>query len=416
MSRRESVSAPPVCPPGHTPEYSKVKPLRFIKKLTEKSKQERFYKASRMASHFRIIGFILPALIFSGVALWPLSWAGPPSSSTHTHVHVVQEGETLSEILVQYRNGQQLWGGGGLVDKTWKLNQNVVKNEGDLIRPGTSILLPDELFAAEEDHTQASRSPATETETESATEEDEPETPQPVTTPQPAVPVTEIPEKPPEEKWANGSLTVMPTFSYFRLTSVDSAAGVSADLVSTVNPGLDFKWNQKWSDSTETFISGGFESTKVETDITDKIVNNSSNTLSHAEVGVEQGLGSGFKLGASVGVTQELLVTATSLTVVQLDRNFYPTLGADLSYRLVDQNHTAIDATGGAFILLPSTTDTLDVKMGTGYKFGVNIRQDISASWHLLGGANYLSQTQDTSLTTQAFSEVQFLFGVSFSY
>jgi hypothetical protein len=368
-----------------------------------------------MASFFGIFGFMLPALIFSGVALQPLSWAGPPSPSAQTHVHIVKEGETLSEILVQYRNGQQLWGNGGLVDKAWKLNQAIVKNEGDLIRPGTSILLPDELFAVEEDHVQASRSPATETETEN--EEDEPETPEdPAAAQKPAVPVTEIPEKPVEEKWAEGSLTVTPTFSYFRLTSVDTAAGVSADLVSTVSPGLDFKWNQKWSDSTETFISGGFESTKVETDITDKIVNNSSNTLSHAEIGVEQGLGFGFKLGALVGVTQELLVTATSLTVVQLERNFYPTLGADLSYRLIDQNHTAIDATGGAFILLPSTTDTLDVKMGTGYRFGVSIRQDISASWHLLGGADYLSQTQDTSLTTQNLSEVRFLFGVSFSY
>ncbi|MDR3608515.1 MAG: hypothetical protein P4M08_14220 [Oligoflexia bacterium] len=358
---------------------------------------------------------LLAAPLVGSLVIQLATWSFAPFSrgeeilaeNSRKHVYRVEEGETLGAILEHYDNLHRLWGTHGLVVKTWKMNRELVKHQGDFILPGTLILLPDELFA-ESSPKASPRAPASESKPLS----DAPLAP--VAADPPFEPVVLTRNR--DEKWAEGSLTLTPTFSYFRITSTETSKGVSADLVSELSPGFDFKWRQTWSDSTQTFLGGGLESTKVGSSLVNKTISGEDNTLSHVELGVEQCLGAKLSVVGSIGAAQELTVAASSLTNVQVDENFYPKLAAGLSYRLLEKNHTSIDFSGGGFILLPVATDIYDVKLGSGYDLGIGLRQDLSQSWHLVGDAVYLSQTQNTSLTTQTLSEIRFSFGFSYSY
>lgn len=356
------------------------------------------------------------AVQLTGGFLLRNSWCGmlvTDHKPSIKHIYKVEQGETLGEILEHYDHLHRLWGAQGLVRKTWKMNDKIVKNEGDFIFPGVLIELPEELFSENAPSVESRRAPASEPAPLAPPVEPQPD-PAPV-----ILPKNSVDQKTPlleNEKWAEGSLTLTPTFSYFRISSTDSAVGVSAGLVSTLSPGLDFKWNQKWSDTTQTFLSGGLMMTKLQSDALNKSVGGQSNTLSHMEMGVEESISPRIKLAAYAGVSQELTLTSSSLTALQVDENFYPKLGAALSYQLLEKKHTALDLGAGAFILAPVATDTYDVKLGTGFELRIGLRQDLSASWHLLGGAGYLNETQNTSITTQSLSEIRFNFGFSYSY
>ncbi len=354
----------------------------------------------------------------AGGILLRSSWCGMVATdSSKKHIYKVERGETLGEILEHYDTLHRLWGSHGLVRKTWKMNDKIVKNEGDFILPGVLIELPDELFAGDAPNS-SSRTPASEGAPLSQAETPA-QAPLAPTEPKPDISPVVLPknrDNPETEKWAEGSLTLTPTFSYFRISSTDPSAGVSAALVSTLSPGFDFKWSQKWSDSTETFLSGGLMMSKLQSTVLNKSVGNVDNALSHGELGLEQRIGSRLKFLAYLGVSQELTLISSSLTAVQVNENFYPKLGADLVYRPLERNHTALDLNAGAFVLAPVATDGYDVKLGSGYDLGIGLHQDLSASWHLLGSAGYFGQNQNTSLTTQSLSEIRFGFGFSYSF
>ena len=220
----------------------------------------------------------------------------------------------------------------------------------------------------------------------------------------------------PPSTWANGDVTLMPVFSYSRISSTELSNGTSARLISGLNTGLNLRWEQKWSDFFQSFFEGGVFNSTYQDEGSSKTVTGTPQLLSHFSLGANLHPTDRLSIRGYVGASQELIATAQNLTSIQLDRNFYPKLGLDLDYRMIEFHHTSLSALMEGYLLLPQTADGYDVQLGNGYLLGTEIAQDLSRAWSIGGGVGFRSQSQNTGETKQNFTEIEFTMGIQFIY
>lgn len=314
--------------------------------------------------------------------------------------YVVQEGETLGEILL-HLNILPLWGKHGKVRETWLLNRSVLRNEGDLVYPGTKIILPlpaPRLARLEN----ANRAPA--------------EVSAPTPHASPDVPASATPTAPLDRDVPH-RLSLSLGYGFTELSANDPVSGDSAKLTSSHDVRITALWAQEWSESFESFLQFGLRAIDFDPSSNpNKTLSGSSNVPAHLAVGAQTSFGSRLSLRYFVGYGQELFIRGLNSNTLSVDQAALVSGTAELDAKVYQRASTTIGAKASGIYLGVGSTDSYSIHSGSLLGGGLYLEKGTgaSSSSHLRFDLDFSERKQNTSVTNQ--SESVLLGSLTFSF
>jgi hypothetical protein len=325
------------------------------------------------------------------------------TASAFALTYVVKKGDTLSGIAGQTLHGK-IYGETGGLKKLVLLNPDL-KNP-DLIFPGDKINLSEDdyvLAEASAGLAGANRRPA-EIEFEKAADQS-----LEVVKPEAIAPSQ-------EEKEGYSLLETNPRFFYTRIDGIEPDNGSTGKLLSKLNYGISGSWRQLWSESFESYVTLGVTRFNL-TSATNRMLENSKQTLADLEAGVRWHLTDKTVMLFSLGAGDEIFYRASSTSVVTIDSVMVPKLNFGLTQDLITKKPFTLGAELKLTGLSPTSTDSYSVKTGWAYQGRLFVKQEPkSSSLTLSTGVFYGARHQNTSYVNQKRTDVGIDFGLSWSF
>lgn len=327
--------------------------------------------------------------------------------------YVVRSGDVLSRIA-RRELGPPIYGKKGSLNQLLKINSKIYNP--NYIRVGQTIEILDTQVAPQpistlpvEKEKEVIRNPQSENTV------DAPEATLATTAVEEQVQPNVAPELPVEPSFQQYNLlSFSPTFSYLKVNG--SANGNTSTLISDLNYGGDFSWNQMWSEKFHSFLSLGFSEVQIQ-QASNRTISNANQIYSRINAGGEYQLSQKVAVGGSLGTQSQIFYHSSSVTDLTIDKVFIPqaNVWGKWDFYQLGQFTTGTSLQGG--LLLPSSTSTYTISMGYNYRTTLYLRQELpSQTVRLQGGLYYGQSIQNTSISNLSTSEVGIIFGLSWAF
>ena len=322
------------------------------------------------------------------------AWAGTPDGSLQ---YYVLPGDQLGRVL--QRMGLRLWGKNGAMKKAIQLNPHAIRNKGNLILAGSSIILPAQVTT----HTASSsknRQPAVA----------EIVGPVPVDTPSPTLAV----EKSPKKSSGFGTIMLRPTLSFSAIDSTDNSNQAHTKLFSNLNSGARFWLIQNWSESFETITMIEFERTDFEPP-SNKTLSGAKHTLWDLGFGARIKPRRTFSIfGAIHNASQNFIhASQTNTNELVLKRVAIPRVSAEVMYDVLARTPFRVGVGAESAFHFSRTANEFTVKRGFSYGGKIYLKHDLDR-FEIETTAFFRELNQGTALTHQTVQELGV--GLGFAY
>lgn len=296
--------------------------------------------------------------------------------------YIVKKGDTLSEIAHKNYSGS-VYGKNGSLQKLLNLNPHI--KDKNFIKIGKLINLGD--FENE-------RGLASEQVNITVAEK-----------PNVIPPVIESKiENKPQEKISNNknylsTVTIAPIVFFTRIDSTDIATNAKALLISNINYGVKFNWEQNWSDDTSTYQELKTAQLSFTDNLTSStIIENKNVSVSGIGIGANFNRTNSISWGAKVNYGQEIYARGkSSSNSVILDSVSVPAASIYARFKLANRGPFALSADLEAKSLLAAETSNYTTSTGTGYVGKLGFSQD-KEKYKMGCDLFYKQQQQDSSI------------------
>lgn len=337
--------------------------------------------------------------IFYTLYAFAVTFAAFTATNAGAYTYVVKKGNSLSKITGQLVPGPA-WGKNGSLKKVLALNPQI--QNPNFILPGQIINIDGILSNEQVQCAGLERMPAAVDEVESPSEETS-NAPAPVAAEPVAPPAPADVEKAPAFK-RRAVVALIPFYTLSGITAKDNTSGITSTFASLYNAGIRAAYIQEWTPSTQSFVSLKFSQIAFEqpTDSSRSIVNSKA-FLSGVALGLSTGLTSRLNLELSADYQKEVFARAVSTQSATIDAVTIPSLGAKISFDIVDLDPFVLGLSSLVLIKMSTTTDAYIVKMGTQYGAIIYLKQfvgDNEAS-NFQTELSFTARDQGTSLIHQ---------------
>lgn len=252
----------------------------------------------------------------------------------------------------------------------------------------------------------------------------------PVQTPEPAEPVLKIPDAPdahdlrienknrPNVFSQYTLLSVAPLFSFSRLDATDNTNGSHATMGSALNLGLEFGWQQFWSELFQTSLNLNAKS-ETFTATSSLPINNSTQVYGGIDLEAKTGRETSLQGLVHLGVEQAPFIRGASVGVNTIDAIAIPDVGVGISLPIYNSQIFSFKFEPTVDYLAPATTAFYNVQSGYTVMGKFTLEQKSQDSWdHKRLSANLFFSygNQNTTLTNQTVQELGASLNFSFDF
>lgn len=199
---------------------------------------------------------------------------------------------------------------------------------------------------------------------------------------------------------------------YSRIDSSLQSANANAVLLSKPLFSAHFKWEQFWSDSTQSFIRWGLESIPYQ-DASRGSINGEKQNISLMGFGLNQRLFFGIFASIEAGEREEIFVTSYLSGSASLETrpiNYYRLV---FSKKLAAVNNLSLTGSLGVDYLSGTSGSNYKVHSGQDYFGQLQVTQKFK-NFSFFGQGEYINSNQKTSLTTQTRKDIKTQLGFIF--
>lgn len=341
-----------------------------------------------------------------------------PAWSQENLIYQVKKGDTVGEILASL-GICPVWGKNNALAKTVAINRDVLKKNGNFVRPGKKIRLP---VTSLPEHQDYQISPDGEvrflTPTLSgnclsgyiAQNRSDEQTREITST----TPPTEIPtETKEEDSEAHGNLRVSTDIFYTSFDMTDSLTKEKAQINSRVNHAYQVAWEQQWDKNNHTFLFFRTEKQAYEA-VADRMPTQSFN-LNGFGFGYQKKMSERFDVKMSALAQERLFARSTNVVNLMLDRAMVTSLSVTPIYKFYSKGPFSLSADFGLGYLLSGKTSNYSIKSGYNYRAGLLLTQEIK-DFVLFGRSYYGVENQDSSISQKTMKELGISAGLSWSF
>lgn len=302
--------------------------------------------------------------------------AGPPDLTT-PQVYRVKPGDTLSQILFSMNLGP-LYGPKGFVAQIAKLNQKMVRDGGDGIRPGGLIIIRQMPSLDQAPPAKGVDAPPT---AKSGTAPSF-TAPFPTATPEPIL-------------FSDISLSV--GADYLALDGQQISNGTYGRLLSELSPALNVDWRQGWSEQFGTHVFLSWQNIRIQPAPQGTSVQNTSPSRSAIGFGFSYRLTPNLSFKMDGGMAQQLFYHAVSTGVLMIDTVPLLRLHQELQFKIIKRGPFAVQASAGGSLFGAGAGSGYDIEAGSGFDLGLQIEQSFKTSTFGCG-PRYEERKQKTSI------------------
>lgn len=331
----------------------------------------------------------------------------------------VRTNDTLSEIL----SGLGIcpvWGQKSMIKKTTKLNKDLIKKHGHLIRTKRIITLPVTSLPENQDYALksdlivefVSNSPRNKCKTINRQVAQVPQKRSTVIPSKIEEPITE--ERFLEEGPNSfGVLKIFEDVYFSAMDLTDKNSKDKAELLSRVNQATQVNWEQVWDEKNKSLLY--YRSDKQSYDPFENKFSGKSLNLLAFGIGYERGLSKNSSLALSLGIQEKAFLRAINANSLKLERAMVPTMTLNYNHKLVSKGKFELFGDIGAALLMSTKTSNYSIKSGQRYGAGIAVVQKLK-DFELKGRGFYNIENQDTSIMTKKMKELGVSISLSWSF
>jgi hypothetical protein len=349
---------------------------------------------------------------FGFLALFQLGSAAANSARPHARFfggsknvgqflrYKVNSGDELGKIL-QVLGLTPLWGEGGFVAQTARLNQGVVNAKGDAIFSGQVLILPVEKL-------RASSHFSVDTATRFVTLDWHPEISDRSIASAESEPLPHLDSVQPITH-VKRFFSLIPQLGFSGIKAKYSDQ--SSTLASQLNSGFRFEYGQSWSQKFTTKLELTYMKISFENPVPETL-DNASSSLTHFELTANYQLFESLRYFVMIGFGQEFFIRATSSTNLNLDRVALPYTQAGVAYDIYKKEIFTLGAELSGKLIASGRTSSYDINLGLGYRTKLYLLDEMNKVFTLSTGFWWQSINQSTTILDQTKVEAGLEMGV----
>lgn len=199
------------------------------------------------------------------------------------------------------------------------------------------------------------------------------------------------------------------------LSSTDTVGGATQKAVSSLAVGGGLIWTHFWSKKIHFFLSG--EITKLQFKVNEKTtLTNSSVSKSSVDIGLKYKFNKRNELSGSFGISEKLLLSGVSSTVVELKKAKVPNIMINGRTSVHDfDSGFQLGILYGVGVLIKSSQDGYDTKSGSSYNAGISSRYSNKKRTFFINGS-YHQESIGYENAKQTTQELRFSAGLGWSF
>lgn len=203
-----------------------------------------------------------------------------------------------------------------------------------------------------------------------------------------------------------------------RIDSKDSSTNAKSTLGSSFNPTLGIRWEQNWADDFVSFLTLKGKSENFKTTSTAHSRVNGKVTTFGSDLGIRvfRTNNNDVNLFASIGFTQNPFVYAKTATELEVDAVTVPVVKISGSFLAKKSKTFSIAIKPEVIGIGGATHASYKVKNGFGFYNSILITQKTKSNQDYYAGLNLGFTKQNTSISTQSYSQIGITFGIPFTF
>ena len=346
-----------------------------------------------------------------------------PTQQNYTYI--VQRGDNLGSIMFSI-GLLPIWGDSGFVQKTFKLNNSLVKNDGNIIYPGQQLLLPDKprlKCNVKSDNNKIRVVKRIRTRRDYNDLFNNPNSPCHVK--QNDVPIAQVNIKENIQRKTSsidnkndvhkferyGTFDIIPRISYTKIKAVDVTTKTAGEVFSEAHKGVTLAWHHIWTNSFQTQYFFDYEQQNYAAN-PGRTLTEDSMTVMNVGINAKYKLKEIFFITSQLTYGEEIFLNAPSPTTLRLDKSntLKGRIGIDLT--LADLSPFSIETGIGAKGILGTDVSNYKSENGFGYYGNITLKQ-VYKNKIFSGSVEYESINKDTSSFEQDHNHLRFTLGIT---